>query len=51
MVIEPPNVVPDEGSTVWECTVTRIDVIFGYPDRVPLTHFVHRAKKVFAMRA
>jgi hypothetical protein len=28
-------------------TVTRIDVIFRYPDRVPLTHFVHRAKKVF----
>jgi hypothetical protein len=22
------------------CTVTRIDVIFRYPDRVPLTHFV-----------
>ncbi len=32
-------------------TVTRVDVIFRYPDRVPLTHFVHRAKKVFAMRA
>ncbi len=31
------------------CTVTRIDVIFRYPDRVPLTHFVHRAKKVFSM--
>jgi hypothetical protein len=30
-------------------TVTRIDVIFRYPDRVPLTHFVHRAKKVFTM--
>jgi hypothetical protein len=30
-------------------TVTRIDVIFRYPDRVSLTHFVHRAKKVFAM--
>jgi hypothetical protein len=30
-------------------TVTRIDVIFSYPDRVPLTHFVHRAKKVFSM--
>ncbi len=26
-------------------TVTRIDVIF---DRVPLTHFVHRAKKFLA---
>jgi hypothetical protein len=23
-------------------------VIFRYPDRVPLTHFVHRAKKVLA---
>jgi len=32
-------------------TVTRLDVIFSYPDRVPLTHFVHRAKKVFAMWA
>ncbi len=32
-------------------TVTRIDVIFRYPDRVPLTHFVHRAKKVFSMWA
>jgi hypothetical protein len=30
-------------------TVTRIDVIFRYPDRVPLTHFVHGAKKVFSM--
>ncbi len=30
-------------------TVTRIDMIFRYPDRVPLTHFVHRAKKVFSM--
>jgi hypothetical protein len=28
-------------------TVTRLDVIFRYTDRVPLTHFVHRAKKVF----
>ena len=34
-----------------EYTVTRIDVIFSYTDRVPLTHFVHRAKKVFAMWA
>ncbi len=25
-------------------TVTRLDVSFRYPDRVPLTHFVHRAK-------
>jgi hypothetical protein len=32
-------------------TVTRLDVIFRYPDRVPLTHFVHRAKKAFATRA
>ncbi len=32
-------------------TVTRIDVIFRYPDRVPLTHFVHRVKKVFSMGA
>jgi hypothetical protein len=32
-------------------TVTRLDMIFRYPDRVPLKHFVHRAKKVFAMRA
>ena len=32
-------------------TVTRLDVIFGYLDRVPLTHFVHRAKKVFGMWA
>jgi hypothetical protein len=30
-------------------TVTRIDVIFRYPDRVPLTHFVHGAKKVLSM--
>jgi hypothetical protein len=30
-------------------TVTRIEVIFRYPDQVPLTHFVHRAKKVFSM--
>jgi hypothetical protein len=30
-------------------TVTRIDVIFRYPDRVPLTQNVHRAKKVFSM--
>jgi hypothetical protein len=29
-------------------TVTRIDVIFRYPDRVPLTHFVYRAKKFLA---
>ncbi len=29
-------------------TVTRIDMIFRYPDRVPLTHFVHRAKKFLA---
>ena len=29
-------------------TVTRIDVIFRYPDRVPLTHFVHGAKKILA---
>ncbi len=29
-------------------TVTRIDVIFRYPDRVPLTHFLHRAKKFLA---
>ncbi len=32
-------------------TVTRIDMILRYPDRVPLTHFVHRAKKVFSMGA
>ncbi len=32
-------------------TVTRLDVIFRYTDRVPLTHFVHRAKKVFSMWA
>jgi hypothetical protein len=32
-------------------TVTRIEVIFRYPDRVPLTHFVHRAKKGFSMWA
>ncbi len=30
-------------------TVKRIDVIFRYPDRVPMTHFVHRAKKAFGM--
>ncbi len=34
---------------IYSYTVTRIDVIFRYPDRVPLTHFVHRAKKVFSM--
>jgi hypothetical protein len=28
-------------------TVTRLDMIFRYPDRVPLTHFVHRDKKSF----
>jgi hypothetical protein len=39
-----------EGCAVWN-TVTRIDAIFRYPDRVPLTHFVHRAKKVFGMWA
>jgi hypothetical protein len=32
-------------------TVTRLDVIFRYPDRVPLTHLVHRAKRVFGMWA
>ncbi len=32
-------------------TVTRLDMIFCYTDRVPLTHFVHRAKKVFGMWA
>jgi hypothetical protein len=32
-------------------TVTSLDVIFRYPDRVPLTHFVHRAKRVFYMWA
>ncbi len=32
-------------------TVTRLDMIFRYPDRVPLTHFVHRAKKVFGIWA
>jgi hypothetical protein len=36
-------------SRVGTHTVTRIDMIFRYPDRVPLTHFVHRAKKVFSM--
>ncbi len=36
---------------VFSYTVTRLDVIFRYPDRVPLTHFVHRAKKVFGMWA
>jgi hypothetical protein len=30
---------------------TRLGVIFRYPDRVPLNHFVHRAKKVFGMWA
>jgi hypothetical protein len=39
------------GSTVMLHTVTRLDVIFRYPDRVPLTHFVHGAKKFFAMWA
>ncbi len=33
------------------CTVTRLDVIFRYTDWVPLTHFVHRAKQVFALWA
>jgi len=32
-------------------TVTRLDVIFRHPDRVPLTHFILRAKKVFGMWA
>ncbi len=36
---------------ITKLTVTRPEVIFHYPDRVPLTHFVHRAKKFFAMRA
>ncbi len=39
------------GAFIGYYTVTRLDVIFHYPDRVPLTHFVHRAKKAFAMRA
>ncbi len=39
------------GAKSYAHTVTRIDVIFRYPDRVPLTHFVHRAKKVFSMWA
>ncbi len=34
---------------IYEDTVTRIDVIFRYPDRVPLTHFVHGAKKIFSL--
>ncbi len=38
-----------EGKRGVNYTVTRLDVIFRYPDRVPLTHFVHRAKKVFGM--
>ncbi len=38
-------------SRIEQCTVTTIDVIFRYPDRVPLTHFIHRAKKVFSMGA
>jgi hypothetical protein len=38
-----------ESSMLCVHTVTRIDVIFRYPERVPLTHFVHRAKKVFGM--
>jgi hypothetical protein len=25
-------------------------MIFRYPDRVPLTHFIHRAKKFLASR-
>jgi hypothetical protein len=29
-------------------TVISRDMIFRYPDRVPLTHFVHRAKKFLA---
>ncbi len=29
-------------------TVTSRDMISRYPDGVPLTHLVHRAKKVFA---
>ncbi len=32
-------------------TVSSLDVIFRYPDWVPLTHFVHKAKKVFGMWA
>jgi hypothetical protein len=32
-------------------TVTSRDMIFRYPDWVRLTHFVHRAKKVFGMWA
>ncbi len=32
-------------------TVTSRDVNFCYPDRVPLTQFVHRAKKIFAIWA
>jgi hypothetical protein len=32
-------------------TVTRLDMIFRYPDRVPLTHFVHRSKKNFGIWA
>jgi hypothetical protein len=32
-------------------SVTRLDAIFRYTDRVPLTYFVHRAKKDFGMWA
>jgi hypothetical protein len=39
------------GQTVVPYTVTSHDMIFRYPDRVPLTHFVHRAKKGFGMWA
>ncbi len=34
------------GRKAYKYTVTRLYVIFRYPDRVPLTHFVHRAKKL-----
>jgi hypothetical protein len=39
------------GYSLSSYTVTRLDMIFRYPDRVPLTHFVHRAKKVYGMWA
>jgi hypothetical protein len=37
--------------TVLSCTVTSRDVNLCYPDRVPLTQFVHIAKKNYGMWA
>jgi hypothetical protein len=36
---------PNSILSVTVYTVTRIDVIFRYPDQVPLTHFTHTVEQ------